>query len=846
MLRLKTIAALIGLTLAITTPATAQIIDYSRFEKAKPIGDQLSGTQLRLLQSDLAWDTGYNSLVNFPLWGNYDEGTFVAIRNFQSHNLKSFPKLKLYQEDGIPSPELIKLARSKAAKRQALLDFKTASAQGMTINYPASLLPDREETATGLRLRAPRWDMSVELQAFAAGDMPFEARFEAMKASPEITRIVQAKLFKARAGRNPTYFALFGTKNSLGFYARFIKAADGSARGVVIRWNADTGNDSNQMVEMFEAYDAFAVIVGSLKLDEDDGDAAAEAPISEAADLKANRQLCGGAKTADDIIKACSDVLAVGDLLLPDTLAVTNSNRGWGFYLRGDYDKAIADYNEAIALRQDDDLPFSGRGYARFAKGDNAQAIADFDQALRLKPVRTELLSYRASAALKLGRLQESVDNITSVVAGGKAVTPDYLNRGVALLELGRKDEATADLSRAIDLASNDLAADPAKNAYSLMYRAMAKAYGNDPDGAIADATRFLSSTPQSPEAFHARGLANAVKQNYDAAIADYTKAIDLGRKSFILRQRGDAYLASGQPDLAATDYLAMLHQFPTNPLAASGLEKAKQAVIQKFGTNNPPASDPNASGQGTPSTQKLAQAPAAMGKRIALIIGNGAYTGTSPLPNPKRDAARLAETFRSIGFTDVTLLEDLDNQGFNRALQEFSDKASQADWAVVYYAGHGMEVDNVNYLIPVDAKLKSDRDILFEAVPLDRVMAAGEGAKSLRLVILDACRNNPFEGAMAKKTATRSVTRGLSRVEPDGASLVVYAAKAGQVALDGDSGNSPFVTALDTNLRKPNVEIGKLFRLVRDDVMKATDRQQEPFTYGSLPGEDFFFNQGK
>ncbi|WP_448954506.1 caspase family protein [Labrys neptuniae] len=841
MLRLKTIAALIGLTLAATAPAAAQILDYSRFEKAKPIGDRLSSTQLRLLQSDLAWDTGYNSLVNFPLWGNYDEGTFVAIRNFQSLNRQSFPNLKPYQEDGIPSPELIKLARAKAAKRQALLDFRTASAQGMTISYPASLLPNREDTPTGLRLSTPRWGMSVELQAFPAGDLPFEARLEAMKASPEITRIVQAKLFRARAGRNPSYFVLFGTKDSLGFYARFIKAADGSARGVVIRWNADTGNNTDEMVAQFEAYDAFAVIAGSLKLDADDSGTAALAPVSEAADLKINRQLCGTAKSADDMVKACSDVLAVGDLLLPQTIAETNSNRGWGFYLKGDYDKAIADYNEAIALRQDDDLPFSGRGYARFAKGDNAQAIADFDQALRLKPERTELLAYRASAALRLGRLQETVDNITAVVAGGKAATPDYLNRGVAMLELGRRNEAVTDLTRAVDLADRDLAADPAKNAYSLMYRAMAKAYGNDPDGAIADATRYLSTTPQAAEAFHARGLALAAKQDYTAAIADYTQAISLGRKSFILRQRADAYLASGQPDLAAADYLAMLRQFPTNPLAEAGLEKAKQAVLQKFGTATPPAQ-----GQVAPATQSSTQAPAPIGRRIALVIGNGAYTSAGALPNPKRDAAKLAQTLRSIGFDDVQLVEDLDVQGFNRALQAFSDKATQADWAVVYYAGHGMEVDNVNYLIPVDAKLKSERDILFEAVPLDRVMAAGEGAKSLHLVILDACRNNPFEGAMAKKTATRSVTRGLSRVEPDGASLVVYAAKAGQVALDGDGGNSPFVTALDTNLRKPNVEIGKLFRLVRDDVMKATDRQQEPFTYGSLPGEDLFFNPGK
>jgi uncharacterized caspase-like protein len=139
---------------------------------------------------------------------------------------------------------------------------------------------------------------------------------------------------------------------------------------------------------------------------------------------------------------------------------------------------------------------------------------------------------------------------------------------------------------------------------------------------------------------------------------------------------------------------------------------------------------------------------------------------------------------------------------------------------------------------------LKDDRDVQDEAVPLDRLLSAIEGAKKLRLVVLDACRDNPFVAQMRRSVGTRSIGRGLARIEPEGGTLVAYAAKHGQVALDGDGANSPFVGALVKHLQTPGLEINKLFRLVRDDVMAVTGRKQEPFVYGSLPGEDFFFVQ--
>ena len=240
------------------------------------------------------------------------------------------------------------------------------------------------------------------------------------------------------------------------------------------------------------------------------------------------------------------------------------------------------------------------------------------------------------------------------------------------------------------------------------------------------------------------------------------------------------------------------------------------------------------------PITTPVAADP---GRRVALVIGNSAYKAVAALPNPRRDADTIAAALRRTGFQSVTVANDLTREKLIDALRIFAAEAEKADWAMVYFAGHGIEIGGVNYLIPVDAKLAADRDVQFEAVPLEQVMGAAEGAKKFRLVLLDACRDNPFAGQMRRTVATRSIGRGLAQVEPDSGTLVVYAAKHGQTALDGDGANSPFVSALVKRLATPGLEIRKLFDLVRDDVMSATNRRQQPYSYGSVPGsEDFFF----
>jgi D-alanyl-D-alanine carboxypeptidase len=228
--------------------------------------------------------------------------------------------------------------------------------------------------------------------------------------------------------------------------------------------------------------------------------------------------------------------------------------------------------------------------------------------------------------------------------------------------------------------------------------------------------------------------------------------------------------------------------------------------------------------------------------RRVALVIGNSAYRAVQHLPNPSRDAELIGTALRSTGIEDVAVAHDLDRESTVAALKPFARKADAADWAIVYYAGHGIEIGGTNYLIPIDAKLETDRDVPFEAISLDQVQNAIEGAHKLKLIVLDACRNNPFAAQMRVTVANRSIGRGLSPPEPTGGTLVVYAAKGGTSAEDGEGDDSPFALSLAKRIVEPGVEINKTLRFLRQDVLRKTGNHQEPFVYGSLPPDDFYF----
>lgn len=232
-------------------------------------------------------------------------------------------------------------------------------------------------------------------------------------------------------------------------------------------------------------------------------------------------------------------------------------------------------------------------------------------------------------------------------------------------------------------------------------------------------------------------------------------------------------------------------------------------------------------------------------GSRVALVIGNAAYQGVPPLTNPTNDATAVGAAFERLGF-DVTLVTDLDYDGMRREIQAFEEKVATAQVAVVYYAGHGIEMGGTNFLIPVDAELKRDIHLWDEAIRLERVLLSVERAELLRLVILDACRDNPFASQMEMTDPSRSVGRGLALFEPptqqEGSTILAYAARQGTTAADGDGEHSPFTEALLDYLETPGMEVSFIFRNVRDDVMAATGGAQEPMITSSLGREQIYF----
>lgn len=224
--------------------------------------------------------------------------------------------------------------------------------------------------------------------------------------------------------------------------------------------------------------------------------------------------------------------------------------------------------------------------------------------------------------------------------------------------------------------------------------------------------------------------------------------------------------------------------------------------------------------------------------RRVALIMGNSTYQNVIRLPNPAKDAAAVADLFKRAGFDVVEIGLDLDNTAMRRKLREFASVALTADIAVVYYAGHGIELGGANYLIPVDAKLESDLDVDDETISLDRIIRMLEPVRRLRLVMLDACRENPFVRKMTRAIATRSVGRGLAQVEVTSSdTLIAFAAKAGMTAADGEGQHSPFTAALLDNLAIPGLDLRIAFGRVRDEVMSKTNNGQEPYVYGSIGG---------
>jgi tetratricopeptide (TPR) repeat protein len=518
--------------------------------------------------------------------------------------------------------------------------------------------------------------------------------------------------------------------------------------------------------------------------------------------------------------------------------AIAYNNRGYTNYNRGEYDRAIPDFDEAIRLNSKYANAYNGRGVAYAKKGEQDRAIRDYDEAIRLNPKYTFAYYNRGNAYAKKGEYDTAIRDFDEALRLDPKYLVAYRSRASAFFEKGDHGRALRDLDEAVNLDAN--------NAISYNLRGFVFKQNGDFDRAIQDLDEAIRLDPKMSVALSNRGDAYRRKGDLDRAIADLSEAIRLdSRITPAYAFRGLAYEAKGERERAVADFKAVLalpsHTFTTGKQA----HETARARLAALEVEVQPVSAPPPVAALTPPSP-AAVAPANPGRRVALVVGNSAYKTVARLPNPRGDAELVATALRAVGFQSVRLENDLARDKLIDALRAFGREAEGADWAVVYFAGHGIEAGGVNYLVPVDARLETDRDLQYEAVALEQVLGSVEAARKLRLVILDACRDNPFARQMRRTVASRSIGRGLGRVEPEGGTLVAYSAKHGEVALDGEGTNSPFVMALVKRLPTPGMEINKLFRVVRDDVMAATERKQEPFVYGSLPGEDFFFVAGK
>ncbi|MBK5959756.1 hypothetical protein CCR97_16320 [Rhodoplanes elegans] len=233
------------------------------------------------------------------------------------------------------------------------------------------------------------------------------------------------------------------------------------------------------------------------------------------------------------------------------------------------------------------------------------------------------------------------------------------------------------------------------------------------------------------------------------------------------------------------------------------------------------------------------AEPPVGRGTRVALVVGNGAYVHATPLPNPGNDARDLARSLRGLGF-DVVEGVDLGKHAMETKIREFGKKLDHADLALFFYAGHGLQVADKNYLVPIDAKLERPGDLALDTITIDDVLAQMESERRVNLVFLDACRDNPLARSLAASLGTRStsVGSGLAAIQSAVGTMIVYATQPKNVALDGEGRNSPFTAALLKHIATPGLEIGALMKRVRADVYQATRHRQLPWDHSSLMGD--------
>lgn len=289
--------------------------------------------------------------------------------------------------------------------------------------------------------------------------------------------------------------------------------------------------------------------------------------------------------------------------------------------------------------------------------------------------------------------------------------------------------------------------------------------------------------------------------------------------------------------------------------IASSDQSNGSSPVILKFGAKAPetietpqtvkrPKTAKRSKTVKTPETVQTKMK--ADGKRTALVIGNSGYSELRRLRNPRGDAKAVAARLRRLGFSVVQLV-DADKRAMERALRKFGDLSQSAEISLVYFAGHGVQVDGKNYLLPVDARIRQKRDLNYETIELSTVLSELRSDKRANIIILDSCRDNPLAALYASNDRSIGASRGLAMpISSAIGTLIAFATAPNKVAADGAGRHSPYAEAFLRWVGEPGLEIAEVFRRVREDVVKATNGRQVPWENSSLIGGGIYLSAVK
>lgn len=504
-------------------------------------------------------------------------------------------------------------------------------------------------------------------------------------------------------------------------------------------------------------------------------------------------------------------------LKLDPDFADTWYYRGLSYWRLDDEDRAIADFTQALRLKPKYDEAFYFRGRSYFAKKDYKAAIRDLTESSKLDPKFADTWLYIGLCHARQGNVDEALVNYNKAIAVKDDHGSARHNRGVIKMDRGDYDGAIEDLTVAVRTSADEIS----HNMRGVAYRNK-----SEYQLAMSDFNEALRFNAKYAPAYYNRGMLHSRAGATELAVADLRKAVEFDpqmRDARTALTRAESMLSSAPPRPQQQQQSQQPQQQQQSPQQA-----AQQAVAALA---KPPASLPQAQAPGT----------AQGGKRVALVIGNSNYQFSSKLANPGNDSQDIAKALRTLGF-DVVEGRDLDRRGMDDALRQFARKLDGAGLAILFYSGHGVQVNERNYLIPIDARIERASDLGLDAVDVQRIIEQMEAEKRVNLIFLDACRDNPLTRSLAAKSGTRSssASMGLAPIQSAAGTLIAYATQPNNVAFDGDGRNSPFTTALLKYMVVPGLEVELMMKQVRLEVMAATAEKQVPWGHSSLIGNVF------